>query len=70
MTATPAQYAATFELTNDGQAVLADLIERFGRAPFAAGQPDVTAYNCGAKAVIEHIVAQLDKAEPAPQPRR
>ena len=60
---TPQQYAATFELTNDGQAVLDDLLQRFGGPPFVAGKPDQTAYNCGAKAVIEHIAAQLDAAK-------
>lgn len=69
MTATPQQYAAAFDLSNDGQAVLADLIELFGKAPFSPGQPDMTAYNCGAKAVIEHIVAKLDQAAPAPVKR-
>lgn len=59
----PQQYAATFELTNDGQAVLDDLLQRFGGPPFVAGKPDQTAYNCGAKAVIEHIAAQLDAAK-------
>lgn len=62
MSATPQQYRSTFDLFNDGQAVLDDLITKFGRAPFVAGQPDVTAFNCGAKAVIEHIVAQMDAA--------
>jgi hypothetical protein len=69
VTATPQQYAATFNLTNDGQAVFEDLAKLFGRAPFVAGQPDVTAFNCGAKAVIEHIAAQMDKASPAPRRR-
>ena len=63
MTATPQQYAHTFDLSNDGQAVLGDLAQLFAGAPFVAGQPDRTAYNCGAKAVIEHIHAMLDKAE-------
>lgn len=62
--ATPQQYAATFDLTPDGQAVLAELMDKFGGAPFVAGQPDVTAYNCGAKAVIEHIVARLEQVAP------
>ncbi len=59
--ATPQQYRGAFELNNDGQAVLDDLVERFGKPPFVAGQPDVTAFNCGAKAVIEHIYAQINK---------
>ncbi len=62
--ATPQQYAHTFDLSNDGQAVLDDLIRRFGGSPFVAGAPDQTAFNCGAKAVIEHIALQLDAAAP------
>lgn len=61
--ASPKQYFATFEQTNDGQAVLDDLARLFGAAPFVAGQPDTTAYNCGAKAVLEHIHAQLAKVD-------
>ncbi len=61
--ATPDQYMSAFELFNDGRAVLEDLTQLFGRAPFAPGQPDSTAYNCGTKAVIEHIHAQIAKAE-------
>ena len=67
--ATPQQYAATFDLTTDGQAVFAELMGLFGGAPFVAGQPDRTAYNCGAKAVIEHIAARLAEAEPIRQRR-
>lgn len=62
-TATPQQYMHTFELTGDGQAVMDDLLALFGGAPFVPGSPDQTAYNCGAKAVIEHICAQIAKAE-------
>lgn len=61
--ATPQQYRGTFELTNDGQAVLNDLVRLFGGPTFAAGQPDVTAFRCGAKAVIEHVYAQLEKTQ-------
>lgn len=61
--ATPQQYRSAFELFGDGQAVLDDLVEKFGKAPFTPGQPDVTAFNCGAKAVIEHIYAQINAQE-------
>ena len=61
--ATPQQYRSTFELNNDGQAVLDDLVKRFGKPPFVAGQPDSTAFNCGAKAVIEHIWAQISETQ-------
>jgi|GEM_PF-3581743 len=63
MQAAPAQYVHTFDLTNDGRAVLDDLVRLFGGPPFAPGQPDQTAYNCGARAVIEHIHAMLAQAE-------
>ena len=67
--ATPEQYAAAFDLTTDGQAVFAELMELFGKAPFVVGKPDQTAYNCGAKAVIEHIAARLAQVEPVRQRR-
>ena len=60
--ATPEQYASAFELYGDGRAVLEDLVEKFGKAPFVPGSPDATAYNCGTKAVIEHIYAQISAA--------
>lgn len=63
MSATPDQYRSTFELFGDGQSVLADLLDTFGGRVFVPGQPDQTAYNCGAKAVIEHIIARIDAAE-------
>lgn len=62
--ATPQQYHHTFGLTNDGQDVLDDLQMRFGGAPFVQGQPDQTAFNCGARAVLEHILLQLAQVEP------
>ncbi len=67
MTATPTQYLSTFDLYGDGRAVLDDLIKRFGGPPFVAGAPDQTAYNCGAKAVIEHIAAQIAEGERSPR---
>jgi predicted short-subunit dehydrogenase-like oxidoreductase (DUF2520 family) len=65
--ATPQQYLGAFELTTDGQAVLEELAQLFGGPPFVAGQPDRTAYNCGARAVIEHIHAMLARAEARPR---
>ncbi len=64
--ATPHQYFHALGLTPDGQAVLDDLQARFGAAPFVAGQPDQTAFNCGARAVLEHILLQLAQVEPIP----
>ena len=63
--ATPQQYFSALGF-GDGQAVLDDLQQRFGAAPFVAGQPDQTAYNCGARAVLEHILLQLAQVEPTP----
>ena len=60
---TPEAYQSTFATHGDGIAVLNDLIERFAGPPFAPGAPDKTAYNCGAKAVIEHILAQIAAAK-------
>ncbi len=66
--ATPEQYLSTFELYGDGQAVLTDLMKRFGGPSFTRGAPDQTAYNCGDKAVIEHIARQIHEAERPRQP--
>lgn len=60
--ATPDHYARTFSLT-DGEIVLDDLMARFAKPPFVPGQPDATAYNCGTKAVLEHILAQIAAAK-------
>lgn len=68
--ATPQQYLSAFDLHGDGQAVLDDLTRIFGKSPFVAGQPDATAYNCGTKAVIEHIHARMAEAERPQQPKR
>jgi hypothetical protein len=59
----PTTYARAFEANRDGQDVLDELTRIFGGAPFVPGQPDQTAYNCGAKAVIEHIHAMISKAD-------
>lgn len=66
--ATPQQYFHALGLTPDGQAVLDDLQQRFGGACFVSGAPDQTAYNCGGKAVLEHILLQLAQVEPVPRP--
>ena len=62
MQATPQQYQHAFEMSNDGQAVLNHLTDMFGGAPFVAGQPDQTAYNCGTQAVIAHIHTMISQA--------
>lgn len=55
-------YHYTFK-SAEGEAVLADLMKRFALPPFVAGKPDQTAYNCGTKAVIEHIFSQVQAAD-------
>ena len=67
MPTTAAAYQSTFELYGDGRAVLDELIDLFGKAPFVPGSPDQTAYNCGAKAVVEHILARIAEADQLPQ---
>ena len=62
--ATPKQYAAVFGMSGDAEAVLEDLARLFAGAPFVAGQADTTAYNCGTKAVIEHIHGRIALVEP------
>lgn len=47
----------------DGQAVLRDLIHRFGYcrvSTFVAGQPDLTAFNEGRRSVLMHIGSYVD----------
>lgn len=60
---TPEQYRSTFGLYSDGQAVLDDLQRLFGAPPFDPANPHQTAYNCGARAVLEHILAMVAKGE-------
>lgn len=62
-TASPQQYRSAFELFNDGQAVLNDLVERFGKDPFTPGQPDVTAHKLGQKSVVEFIWSQIARTQ-------
>lgn len=57
-----ATYRRCFTHSNDAMAVLDDLVRLFGGSPFVAGKPDQTAFNCGAKAVIEHIYTQIESA--------
>ncbi len=53
----------SFADSGPGAIVLADLEERFGRNPFSPGQTDVTAFNCGAMAVLQHIGDRLRAAD-------
>lgn len=61
MTATPQQYLHTFDLTNDGQAVLDDLADLFG-GPVFDQNPYEMARRAGRREVLEHIHAQMAKA--------
>jgi hypothetical protein len=63
MTATPQQYMATFELTNDGQAVLDDLVQTFG-GPLWHASADERARRIGWREVVEHIHARINQANP------
>lgn len=60
--ATPRDFLDTFS-TAHGERVLEELMSLFAQSPFVAGQPDRTAYNCGTKAVLEHILAQQAEAQ-------
>lgn len=67
MQATPQQYAHTFGLSGDGQAVLDDLIERFGAALYVPGGHEAerqTLVNLGRRQVIDYIMAQISKTDP------
>lgn len=62
MSASAKDYRAIF-MFPEGERVLDDLMEKFAGSPFVAGQPDTTAYKCGTKAVLEHILSQIDEAQ-------
>ena len=49
-----------------GDIVLGDLMKRVGymEEPFLPGQPDQTAYNLGARGVVQHII-NMKKMTPA-----
>lgn len=66
--ATPQQYQHTFGLTTDGQAVLDDLLQKFGGSLWA-GTDGERARNIGRREVVEHIHAMLAQAEPIGRPR-
>jgi hypothetical protein len=64
--ATPEQYLSTFDLFGDGQAVLADLMEKFGAELFVAGGLEAerkTLVNLGRRQVLDHILAQMGQAK-------
>ena len=64
--ATPQQYVHVFDLTEDGRAVLAELLERFGADLFVPGGVEAerqTLVNLGRRQVLDHILAQIGKAD-------
>jgi hypothetical protein len=61
--ATPQQYAGTFDFHEDGRAVLADLVEKFGAELYVAGGTDAeraTLVNLGQRRVLDHILKQIN----------
>lgn len=63
--ATAESYQRLFEQNADGRAVLEDLMRRFSAQPcFIAGADGdrVTCYRLGQRAVIEHVVNQINMA--------
>lgn len=64
--ASPDQYRSTFELNNDGQAVLADLVDLFGSELFVSGGVDgerQTLVNLGQRRVLDHILSQINRTQ-------
>jgi hypothetical protein len=62
---TPAQYRSTFELFGDGQAVLNDLLDKFG-GPLWSESADERTRRIGHREVLEHIAKMIDQANPPP----
>lgn len=63
--ARPSSYQAVFEYTNQGQAILDDLVHRFSRNTFVHGGHEAereSCYNAGKHSVINYILAQITKA--------
>jgi hypothetical protein len=64
--ASPQQYRSTFELYRDGEAVLVDLMARFGGELFVAGGQEgerQTLINLGRRQVLDHILGQINKVQ-------
>lgn len=58
------QYARVFESNPDGVLVLEDLIRRFGGAVYVKGAHEAerqSCFNAGRRAVLDFIVAQLNR---------
>lgn len=56
-------YNRVFEQDNDGAAILAELALMFYDVEtFAPGQPDLSAYNQGARSVIKYIMQRASQS--------
>lgn len=65
MTASASAYQRLFEQNGDGRAVLEDLMRRFSaQQPFVPGADGdrETCYRLGQRAVLEHIINQINLA--------
>lgn len=63
-----ATYARVFEGHHEGALVLEDLIRRFGGALFVKGGEEgrrETDYRLGRRAVLDHIIGQINQANGA-----
>ena len=70
--ADPATYARVFEGHHEGALILEDLIARFGGALFVKGGEEgrrETDYRLGRRAVLDHILGQINRANDAPEPQ-
>lgn len=66
-----AMYARVFEGHAEGALVLEDLTLRFGGALYAKGGEEgrrETDYRLGRRAVLDHILGQINQANDAPPP--
>lgn len=69
--ADPAMYARVFEENREGQLVLEDLVNRFGGRLYVRGGQEAereTLVRLGKRAVLDHIVAQVNHARGAEPP--
>lgn len=63
--ATPDDYKLVFEDSLAGQAVLEDLIARFGQAPYVPGGHEgdrETCFRAGRFAVVNYVLAQINRS--------
>lgn len=66
-----AMYARVFEGHAEGALVLEDLTRRFGGALYAKGGEEgrrETDYRLGRRAVLDHILGQINQANDVPPP--